>query len=175
VIRKLRPLLLLVAVLALAALPAVSQAGHGKHKGAEHGKSHKHKGKHKHHGHKRHCTIHRGFVVRGTLVSFSADDPATTDTDETSVTLTVTKANKHARRSGIEKGDEVTYTAATDAKGFKTRLAGYETGEAPKAGDKVRVLGKIEYTKKKCAPDTTLQERYGDVNVKRVRIVDVDS
>lgn len=159
-IRKLRPMVLLVAVMALAALPAVSQAGHGKHKGAE--KGHKH-------GHgKRHCTIHRGFVVRGTLVSFTGGDSP-------SVTLTVTKANRHARRSGISKGDEVTYSAATDENGFKVRLSKYETGEAPKAGDKVRVVGKIEYTKKKCAPDKSLEERYGDVNVKRVRIVDVDS
>jgi hypothetical protein len=166
VIRKLRSTVLLFAVLALAAVPAVSQAhhaNHGKHKGANNGKAHK-----------KHCTIHRGFVVKGTLVSFTADDPATTDTNEASVTLTVTRANKHARRSGIAKGDEVTYTAATDENGFRVRLSGYETAEAPKAGDKVRVVGKIEYTKKKCAPDKTLQERYGDVNVKRVKITDVD-
>src|SRR3954470_8167637 len=164
-IRKLRPIVLLFAVLPLSALPAVSQAhhaNHGKHKGA--GQGH----------HQSHCTIHRGFVVKGTLVSFTADDPATTDTSEASVTLTVTKANKHARRSGIAKGDEVTYTAATDENGFRVRLSGYETAEAPKAGDKVRVVGKIEYTKKKCAPDKTLEERYGDVNVKRVKITDVD-
>jgi hypothetical protein len=167
-IRKLRPIVLLFAVLALGALPAVSQAhhaNHGKHKGAGKGKGH----------HKSHCTIHRGFVVKGTLVSFTADDPATTDTNEASVTLTVTKANKHARRSGVAKGDEVTYTAATDEKGFKVRLSQYESSESPKAGDKVRVVGKIEYTKKKCAPDKTTEERYGDVNVKRVKITDVDS
>src|SRR4051812_12269404 len=164
-IRKLRPIVLLFAVLALAALPAVSQAhhaNHGKHKGA---------GK----GHKSHCTIHRGFVVKGTLVSFTADAQATTDTTEASVTLTVTKANKHARRSGVAKGDEVTYTAATDEHGFKVRLSGFETNDTPDAGDKVRVVGKIDYTKKKCAPGTTREERYGDVNVRRVKIVDVGS
>jgi hypothetical protein len=158
--RTIRPITLLLAVLALAAVPAVSQADHGKHKGK--GKS------------KSHCTIHRGFVVKGTLVSFTADNTSTTGTDETSVTLHVTGANKHARRSGVSKGDDVTYTAATDTNGFKTRLSGYETGEAPKAGDKVRVVGKIEYTKKKCAPGSTLAERYGDVNVRRVKIIDVD-
>ena len=52
------------AVLALAALPAVSQADHGNHKGA--GKGH-HSG----------CLINRGFVVKGTLVDFKADDTST--------------------------------------------------------------------------------------------------
>ena len=159
-IRQFRPIALLFALVALAALPAVSQADHGKHKGKGHAKHH--------------CVIHPGFVVKGKLVSFTADDPATTDTDETSVTLTVTGANKHARRSGVSKGDEVTYTAATDEHGFKTRLSGFESGETPAAGDKVRVVGHIEYTKKKCAPGTTREERYGDVNVRRVKIVDAD-
>jgi len=159
VIRKFRPIGLLLAVFAFAALPAVSQANHGKHKGA--GKGHSH------------CLIHVAYVVKGKLVSFTPDDPATTDTNEAVVELTVTGANKHARRSGVHKGDDKTYTAATDTNGFKVKLSGYGSGESPKAGDKVRVVGKIEYTKKKCAPDKTREERYGDVNVRRVKIVQV--
>jgi hypothetical protein len=165
VLRKLRPIGLLLAVFAFAALPAVSQAhhaNHGKHKGAGRGKGHHSK-----------CVIHPAYVVKGKLVSFTPDDPATTDTNEASVTLTVTGANKHARRSGVKKGDEVTFTAATDENGFKVKLSGYGSGESPKAGDKVRVVGKIDYTKKKCAPDKTREERYGDVNVRRVKIVQV--
>ena len=65
--------------------------------------------------------IHPGFVVKGTLVGFTADKADTTDTNEASVALKVTGANKHARL-GISKGDEVTYTAADDKDGFKVRL-----------------------------------------------------
>jgi hypothetical protein len=149
-IRKLRPIGLLLAVFALAALPAVSQANHGKHKGA---------GK----GHHSHCVIHVAYVVKGKLVSF-------TDGSNPVVELTVTGANKHARRSGVHKGDDKTYTAATDTNGFTVKLSGYGPGESPKAGDRVRLVGKIEYTKKKCAPGKTREERYGDVNVRRVHI-----
>ncbi|MEA2273744.1 MAG: hypothetical protein QOI98_2452, partial [Solirubrobacteraceae bacterium] len=40
-----------------------------------------------------------GFVVRGTLTSFTADDTATA-ANESSVTITVKGANRHARHSG---------------------------------------------------------------------------
>jgi hypothetical protein len=151
---------LLAACIALVALPGLAEAERGKGKG---------KGKAKK------CVIHPGFVVKGTLVSFTADKADTTDTNEASVALKVTGANKHARRSGISKGDEVTYTAADDKDGFKVRLSGYEEGNTPDDNDKVRVVGKIAYTKKKCAPDKTREERYGDVNVRRVKILDVGS
>jgi hypothetical protein len=157
VINMIRPFAFFLALLALAVAPAVSDAHHPNHG--------KHKGHHKAH---RHCTTHPGFVVKGTLVSFTGGADPT-------LTLTVTGANKHARRSGVHKGDEVTYSAATDKNGFKVKLSGYETGETPKAGDKVRLVGHIEYTKKKCAPGKTREERYGDVNVRRVKVVDVDS
>ena len=154
-IHKIRPIGLLIAVLAMAALPAVSQANHGKHKGKGHS----------------HCLVHKAYVVKGTLVSFTPDDPSTAGTNEAVVELTVTGANRHARHKGVHKGDDVTYTAATDPDGFKVALSGYATGETPKAGDKVRVKGTVEYTKKKCAPGKTFDERYGDVNVKRIKIV----
>ena len=80
------------------------------------------RGKGKGKGKAKKCVIHPGFVVKGTLVSFTADKADTTDTNEASVALKVTGANKHARRSGISKGDEVTYTAADDKDGFKVHL-----------------------------------------------------
>ena len=43
--------------------------------------------------------MNKGFVVKGTLVSYTADDAAT-PANEGTVTITVTKANKHARVSG---------------------------------------------------------------------------
>ena len=72
-IRKLRTFGLLAAVLAFAALPAVSQADHGKHKGR--GKGHSH------------CVIHVAYVVKGKLVSFTPDDPSTTGTNEVKLVL----------------------------------------------------------------------------------------
>ena len=43
-----------------------------------------------------------------------------------------------------------------DSAGAKLKLSGY------KAGDKVRIVGKISLTKKKCAEDgATADERYG--------------
>jgi hypothetical protein len=125
-----------------------------------------------------------GFVVAGTLTSFTADDPNTT-ANEASVTMTVKRANLHARRSGeladqdaAKKGvqvagDTFTVSAATDA--FRLRLGGYETGESPAAGDAVRVIGLVPRTKKRCAAaETSTADRYGAFNVRRVSIHDAD-
>ena len=123
-----------------------------------------------------------GYVVSGTLVSVTADDPATTTVSEATVTLTVTNANSHARKSGdigdqdaVKKGVQVkgaTYTvAAGDA--FKLRLSGYEGTDTPLAGDRVHVNGRIPLTRKRCAPEgTSVADRYGAVNVKSVTIGD---
>ncbi len=159
---------------ALLAIPATGNAkpgnGHGKH-----------------HGAMKSCKAKKvGYVVRGTLVSVTADDPATTDVNEAVVTMTVTGANRHARKSGEladqdavkpgvqVKGGSYTATAADDA--FKLRLNGYEGTDTPSAGDKVHVVGKIARTKKRCAADgTTLADRYGEPNIKKVRISDRDA
>lgn len=126
-----------------------------------------------------------GFVVRGTLVSHTPDDAATSNVDESAVTLTVTGANRHARKSGEladqdaakpgvqVKGGQYTVTAADDA--FKVKLNGFEATDTPSVGDKVHVVGKIARTKKRCAPDgTSTADRYGEPNVKKVRISDRD-
>ena len=129
-------------------------------------------------------TVNKGFVVKGTLDSFTADDPATPANEE-SVTLTVTKANRHAKLSGEladqdaakpgvqVKGASFTADGATDANGFKVKLVGYDTGETPATGDKVTLVGKVKVTKAKCAPaGTSTADRYGDVNVRKVKIKD---
>jgi hypothetical protein len=169
-IRTTRMIALVGAAAALVMVPAVAQAGH--------------KPQHNPGSKSKRCAkpVKVGFVVRGTLVSYTADDPTTTEANEASVTLTVTGANRHARRSGeledadgATPGTQVTYSAATDQNGFKVGLSGYESGESPAAGDKVRVIGKIAYTKPKCAPPaTSVQDRYGDVNVRKVKIIDAD-
>jgi hypothetical protein len=161
---KVRTIGLLLALLALAAAPAASQAGKGKGKSGTH------------------CTLKRGFTVRGTLVSFTADDP-NTEADEESITVTVTGANRHARHSGeiadqdaSKPGVQVkgaTYSVSDDP--FKYKLVGYQGTDTPSAGDKVKIVGKIAYTKKKCAPEgTSLADRYGDPNIRKVKIKDAD-
>ncbi len=126
------------------------------------------------------------YMVSGKLVSVTADD-AMTPANEATVTFTVTNANKHARRSGdiadqdaVKKGVQVKgagYTVpATDAGGFKLRLNGFEGTDTPSPGDRVHVTGRIPLTKKRCAPaGTTLADRYGAVDVKRVSIGDRDA
>lgn len=124
-----------------------------------------------------------GFSLTGTLVSVTADDPAT-PAGEATVTLTVRSANSHARRSGeiadqdaAKKGVQVrgaTFTVpAGDA--FELRLRGYEGTDTPSAGDRVKVHGRIAVTKKRCAPaGTSVADRLGAIDVRRVTISDRD-
>ena len=108
----------------------------------------------------------RGFQVKGTLVSITADDPATTDASEGTVTLTVTSANKHARNSG-----ELTETYTVPAgDAFELKL-GDDGTAVPAAGDRVKVKGRIAVTKKRCAAEgTSVADRYGTPDVTRVKI-----
>jgi hypothetical protein len=124
-----------------------------------------------------------GYVVSGTFVSYTADDPAT-PASEATVTIKVTNANSHARKSGdiadqdaVKKGVQVkgaTYVvAAGDA--FEVKLNGYDATDTPSEGDKVHVTGRIALTRPRCAaPGTTPADRYGAVDVRRVRIGDRD-
>ncbi len=125
-----------------------------------------------------------GFSAKGTLVKFTADDPATPSVNEATVTVTLTSANRHARKSGDivdqdaakrgvqVKGAEFTIPAS-DA--FALRLKGYEGTDTPSAGDKVKVKGRIALTRKKCAPaGTSRADRYGATDVRRVSISDRD-
>jgi len=130
-------------------------------------------------------TLNRGYQVSGTLVSFTADDAATTDASEATVTLTVTAANSHARNSGeladqdaARKGVQVvgaTYTVpASDA--FELKLNGFVDPDTPSVGDRVKVSGRIPVTKKRCAADgTTTADRYAAPDVRRVTISDRDA
>src|ERR671925_1239775 len=99
---------LLLAALVLAATPAVAEAGKGK--GKSKGKSGSH------------CTVKRGFTVRGTLESFTADD-GSTQADEEEITITVTGANRHARRSG-ELADQDASKPGVQVKGATYSVSG---------------------------------------------------
>jgi hypothetical protein len=125
-----------------------------------------------------------GYLVKGTLVSVTQDDPAT-GAFEGTVTITVTSANSHARKSGdiadqdpVTEGVQVagaTYTVpATDA--FLLRLHDFEGADTPSVGDLVKVAGRIPRTKARCMPDTTsLAARYRTPDVRRVGIWDEDA
>ena len=168
-IKRIQFTALLIAACGLLAIPAVGQAHHkaGHSKGGK-GKSCAKK-----------PTVNKGFTVKGTLVSYTADDPAT-------VEMTVTGANHHARVSGeledtnpAKRGVQVrggSYSVSSSpADRFGVLLSGYETGEAPAAGDKVRIVGKIAVRRKKCAAKgASSDDRYGKVNVRKVKIIDAD-
>jgi len=187
-IKRIQFMALLIAAGALLAVPAVGQAHHK----TGHSKGGKGQGQGKDKGNGKSCakkpTVNKGFTVRGTLVSYTADNPTTPDVNETSVEITVTGANRHARVSGelddtnaTEPGVQVAggpYTVSssgTPADLFGVQLSGYDMGETPGAGDKVRIGGKIAVTRKKCAaPGTSLDDRYGEVNVRKVKVIDAD-
>jgi hypothetical protein len=125
-----------------------------------------------------------GYHVKGTLVSITADDPLT-EASEATVTITVTSANSHARKSGdiadqdaTTDGIQVagaTYTVpAGDA--YLLRLHGFEGADTPSPGDTVKIGGRIPRTKARCAAEgTSLADRYGTADVRTVSIWDVDA
>ncbi len=129
--------------------------------------------------------VKKAFVVHGTFVSGAVDNPATVGVNEATVTLTVTSANGHATRSGdiadqdaVASGVQVagaTYTVpTTDA--YVLKLNGYEGTDTASAGDRVKVMGKVAVTKKRCAAaGTSIADRYGAVDVKKVTISDMDA
>ncbi|HWC27111.1 MAG TPA: hypothetical protein VG474_11060 [Solirubrobacteraceae bacterium] len=166
----------LVAAGALLAVPATGLAAKPDHAKGK-GKSGMHaKGKYGKSCAKTHKV---GFVVRGTLVSVTADDPAT-EASEATVTLKGTSANAHARRSGeiadqdaAKKRVQVAGAEFTVAAGdaFRLKLNDYAPGTLPAVGHRVKLQGKIAVTKKHCAPaGTSTADRYGDIDVRRVTI-----
>ena len=169
-LKTIRAIAALAVAAALVVVPATALAAKGGH-----GKS---KGKAKS------CakTGTRGFQLTGTLVSMTADDPATTASSEATLTLTVTAANRHARNSGEledqnadRKGVQVvgaTYTVpAGDA--FVLMLGDDGVAAVPSEGDRVKVKGRIAVMKKRCAAEgASAADRYATPDVTRVKISD---
>ena len=122
-----------------------------------------------------------GYVVSGTFVSATADDPAT-PASEATITIKVTNANSHARKSGdiadqdlVKDGVQVKGAPYTVAAGdaYKLRLNGFEGTNVPALEDRVHITGRIPLTKKRCAPTgTSVADRYGAVDVRRVTVSD---
>jgi len=178
-----RMLVTMSAVGALLALPAAGAAHPGKDQGQgkAHGQATPQSGK----GQSKRCakTQKVGYSVRGTLVSFVADNPAT-PANEGTVTLTVTGANRHARDSG-EIADQDAVTPGVQVQGatytvpvtdpFVLKLRGYAAPDTPSVGDVVHVSGKIARMKQKCVPaGTSTADRYATPDVRRVTIIDSD-
>jgi hypothetical protein len=91
-------------------------------------------------GHAKKCSkpLKVGFVVRGTLVS----------ADATSVTLEVTKANRHALRSElVEVGEEFVAEPANPDRIKYVNRSGFADAQA---GDRVKVVGKVTKLKHGC-------------------------
>ena len=103
---------------------------------------------------------------------------------EGTVTIKVTSANSHARKSGdiadtdlgtegVQVAGAIYTVPATDP--FLLALHGFEGADTPSVGDLVKVSGRIPRTKASCVSDTTLlADRYGAVDVRRVGIWDND-
>lgn len=166
-----------VAAAALIAAPAAGLAARGGHHGHGHGTTH---------AKAKSCTKNAhsvGYQVRGTLVSYTADDAAT-PAGEATITLNVTAANRHAATSGaiadqnaakrgVQVKGAILTVAATDA--FVLKLNGYAGTDAPSAGDRVKVSGSIKLTKRACAPaGTSTADRYLEPDVNKVTVSDRD-
>jgi hypothetical protein len=117
---------LATAVAALAVAPGVAEAVKPTNPGSQ--------GK----GSAKRCAkqVKRGLVVKGTFVSG----------DATTVELLVTKVNKHAKAAGYDPGETVSFTPS---KGVS--YVDYEASEPADSDDRVRVVGRAVYTKKKCS------------------------
>ena len=143
--------------LALATGSSVAQAGPGKSPERDSGATAPSETHKKSKGKSKRCAKLRkvGFVVAGTYVSG----------DATSVTLVVTRANRHARKSGlVTVGEQYT---ATPSKASRIRYVN-RTGPADaQPTDRVKVVGKVTVQKRKCATDDFTPE----ATVRKVTVI----
>jgi ribosomal protein L15 len=128
-------------VVALATGASVAQAGPG-HSG-DHSRADSPRAESKSKGQSKRCAKVRkvGFVVAGTYVSG----------DATSVTLLVTRVNRHAKKSGlVTVGEQYT---ATPTKASRIRYVNRSGPADAQPTDRVRVVGKVTVQKRKCATE----------------------
>ena len=146
-------------VVALATGASVAQAGPG-HDG-DHSRADAPRSESKAKGPSKRCAKPRkvGFVVAGTYVSG----------DATSVTLKVTRANRHARKSELVKvGEEYT---ATPTKASRIRYVNRTGPGDAQPTDRVRVIGKVTVQKRKCQTDDFTPE----ATVRKVTVTGPDT
>lgn len=126
--RKTRLIGLAAVAAAVAIAPGLAEA----RRGGSHGK-----------GAQKRCAkkVKRGFVVKGTFASGNT----------TTVTVHITKVNRHAKAAGYDAGEDASFTPT---KGVS--YVGFEALEGADTDDRVRVVGKAVYKKKKCGGPSTV-------------------
>lgn len=123
-----------------------------------------------------------GFTFAGLIGATGAPDAApvagteffTLTTDPFSLDLE--SANQHARKAlGITKAasegttlTQIDEGSTTDR--FRLTLVGYDEGEAPDAGDRVKVIGKVTRTRN--AKGSATKFTYGEIDVRKVVVTD---
>ena len=123
-----------------------------------------------------------GFTFAGLIGATGAPDAApvagteffTLTTDPFSLDLE--SANLHARKAlGITRAafegttlTEIDEGSTTDQ--FRLTLVGFDTGEEPDAGDRVKVIGKVERTRN--AKGSATKFSYGAIDVRKVVVTD---
>jgi hypothetical protein len=150
----------LVAALAGATAPAQGHPGPGGPPGpGDHPRLGAHLRSGDHPSHKCSRVRRVGFVVKGTFVSG----------DPTSVTLEVTKANKHAVRSGlVSVGDNYTATVLNPSRIRYVNRSGPADAQPT---DKVRVRGKVTKLKHGCSDEGFTPT----VTVRRISVIGPDT
>ena len=122
------------------------------------------------------------FRVAGTLVSATADDPAT-PASEATVTLTLRSANRHARRSG-DIADQDPVKKGVQVKGATSRSRGrcLQAQAARLPGARHAVARRPRRRQRPDRPHEgalrprrhVVADRYGAIDVRRVTIGDRD-
>ena len=119
------------------------------------------------------CTVSKAFSVKGVLTGGS------TVTATGVQSFDVTRANSHARKAGY--GPDTTSTDSANDPGShelptgKTvKLSGYEEGESPAAGDKVKVLGKIAFDRCGESKDGDAKGYEGAPTIRKIQVIDAD-
>ena len=120
---------------------------------------------------KRCKTVNRGFSVSGTNAVFTVTQNPD-GTYDGSVTLKATKANKHARKSGVNAKDDTPETFQLD----DTKIKGKDPATT-QPDDTVKLTGKIKYAKKgskkhPCGDQGFGSDRYGDPTIRKAHIRD---
>jgi len=123
------------------------------------------------------------FSVRGILIGALPDDP-TTAASEATAGMVVASANRYALMSGeFDTDSDGTkpgmqpggFFSVATGDAFRLKLHGYQRSDTPSEGDKIRLRGRMKFTRRRCAPaGTSIAKRLGPVDVRKVVITDRD-
>ena len=163
-----------LAAIAALALPAAAQAA----KPAEPGKQGRDKAAQKQAAQK---PKGKGFTLTGLIGAENAPAAApVTGTDKWTLTtetfsLDLISANKHARNVLVDEvfdGTALTSITHNTTDQFLLKAVGFDENEAPNAGDRVKVVGKVTRTRNAKGSETKFT--YGTVDIRKVVVTDAD-